>query len=121
MKNWEEKEHYNAKKVRQVPKKCALAKNFQHHNQLTIAVNAKAVPALYTLISTLHITQTMKFSTALIGLFRLFAPSIKAGGNLFDQDQDPSAIADLIEWDDDVVKRDSDHQRIIGEDYTLCK
>ncbi|KAL3771001.1 hypothetical protein ACHAWO_003316 [Cyclotella atomus] len=60
----------------------------------------------------------MKFSTALIGLFGLFAPSIKADGNLFDQDQDPSAIAGLIEWDDDVVKRDSDHQRIIGGDYT---
>ncbi|KAL7503678.1 hypothetical protein ACHAXN_003454 [Cyclotella atomus] len=62
----------------------------------------------------------MKLSTALIGLFGLFAPSIKADGNLFDQDQDPSPItatAGLIEWDNSVEKEGSGHQGIIGGDH----
>jgi hypothetical protein len=61
-----------------------------------------------------------KFFTALVGLFGLVAPSIKADANLFDQDQDPSPITatvGLIEDESVIEKEGSGHQGIIGGDY----
>jgi hypothetical protein len=101
--------------------RTVLAKNFrQQPKQQTTPRTRRQQRSSERPSSIFTQIKTMKFSTALIGLFGLFAPSIKADGNLFDQDQDPSPItatAGLIEWDNSVEKEGSGHQGIIGGDH----